>query len=86
MPTDSEILIQNTLSEIKAQTGLELKLCDYFTGVRKNANGKYFNVLLNDSLELSNEYTQLCRYAEKYKSIKLGHNGVRRVSIFPVNQ
>lgn len=79
----AEKIIENTLTELKEQLGLELYLCDHFIGVRTCHIGEYFNVLLNDKLSESQDYIKLQRYAKKFKTIHLEPCGVRRLSIFP---
>lgn len=79
-------IINETLLLIKEQTGLSLKLCDYFTGIRTFKGRKYFNVLLDDRLSNSNEYLILERFAKKYGLISLEANGVKRVAIIINNK
>lgn len=79
-------LIESTLILIKELTGLSLTLCDYFKGIKKNANGeKYFNIELKERISESKEYTKLLRVAERYNVIKVAPNGLSRVAIFPIN-
>ena len=75
-------LIEKTLLLIKDQTGLNLTLCDYFTGLRGIGGKKYFNVILPQKTSESNEYNILKRFADKYKKIQIEPNGVCRVAIF----
>lgn len=75
-------MIEATLKLIKEQIGLDLKLCDYFTGIRSSQNGLFFNVILKDRLPDSKEYAQLLSFSNKYKMIKVEPNGLRRVAIF----
>jgi uncharacterized protein YebE (UPF0316 family) len=74
--------IYNVLDLIKEQTGLELELCDYFTGIREHNGRKYFNVILSQRTSESKEYDKLKRFADQYKIISVEPNGLRRVSIF----
>ena len=76
-------MIQKTLQLIKDNTGLELALCDYFTGIKESPKGKYFNIILNYKTCESLDYICLQRFSEKYGLIKIEPNGVRRVAIFP---
>ena len=46
-PVISRFYIPETLEMIKEQTGLELELCDYFTGIKEHNGRKYFNVILS---------------------------------------
>ena len=77
-------MIQKTLQLIKDNTALDLILCDYFTGIRENSKGKYFNIVLIDKTCESLDYVCLQRFSEKYGLIKIEPNGVRRVAIFPI--
>lgn len=75
--------IQEVLNLIKESTCLDLKPCEYFTGIRETAGRKYFNVMLNQSLSDSLDYQILLRFANKYKLIDVSPNGLKRVAIFP---
>ena len=75
-------MIDETLSLIKHHTGLELQLCDYFTGVQKSYHGDYFNVILKDPIFCSREHTTLERFANQYGLIKVEPNGYKRLAIF----
>ena len=77
--------MQNTLNLIKEQTGLNLDLCDHFTGIRESNGQKYFNVLLKTRISESKEYDLLKRFADKYNLISIETNGFRRVAIFHSN-
>ena len=81
-PVISRFSIPEILELIKEQTGLELELCDYFTGVKKHKGRKYFNVILSQRTSESKEYEELERFADKYKLISVEPNGVNRVAIF----
>lgn len=74
--------VSDTLDLIKDQTGLELELCDYFTGIKKHNGRKYFNVILSQRTSESNEYDKLKRFADKYKLISVEPNGLNRVAVF----
>jgi|GEM_PF-5141035 len=78
-------LITDTLLMIEKQIGLDLKLCDYFTGLNQSPNGQYFNVVLSKRTSESDEYTKLVMFALRYKSIKVEPNGLYRVAIYPLN-
>jgi hypothetical protein len=80
--TKTDSMITNILSEIKEQIGLDLNLCDYFTGVIDTNRGKYFNVILNERTSDSQDYVKLERYSEKFKTISVEPNGLKRVAIF----
>ena len=73
--------IPETLEMIKEQTGLELKLCDYFTGIKEYNGRKYFNVILSQRTSESKEYDILKRFADKYKLVLIEPNGLKRVAI-----
>lgn len=72
-------MIDQTLKLIKEQTGLNLILCDYFTGIKEH---KYFNVILNQRISESKEYDLLKRFADKYKLISVEPNGLKRIAIY----
>ena len=74
--------IGETLRLIKKQTGLDLQLCDYFTGIRKCNAVYYFNVILDKRTSESEDYAKLERFSSKYKTIRVEPNGVCRVAIF----
>jgi len=74
--------MKETLRLIKEQTGLDLQLCDYFTGIRKCKAGYYFNVILDKRTCESEEYAKLEKFANKFKLIRVEPNGLRRVAIF----
>lgn len=78
----SRFSISDTLDLIKNQTGLDLELCDYFTGIKEMNGRKYFNVILNQRTSESAEYDLLKRFADKYNLISIEPNGLRRVSVF----
>ena len=78
----SRFSISETLDLIKKQTGLTLELCDYFTGIKKHNERKYFNVILSQRTSESKEYDILKRFADKYKLISVEPNGLNRISIF----
>ena len=75
-------MIQKTLQLIKENTGLALNLCDYFTGIKECAKGKYFNIVLPEKICESKDYVTLQRVSKKYGLIKVEPNGVRRVAVF----
>lgn len=78
-------LIKDTLEFIKDQIGLKLKLDDAFGGGIKKLHGKkYFNIILSQRTAESREYEQLKMFANKYGSIRIEPNGLKRVSIFPI--
>lgn len=78
-------MIQETLKLIKEQIGLDLELCDYFTGLHTFNNRKYFNVLLSQRTSESEEFQLLSTFADKYKLISVEPNGLKRVAIFSNN-
>lgn len=75
-------MIEETLAVIKDHTGIELKLCDYFTGIQTSAKGKYFNVVVTEPLFQSSVYAQLERFANQYGLIRVEPNGYKRLAIF----
>jgi len=75
-------MINKTLKHIEDQTGLKLSTCDYFKGIKKLNGNKYFNIVLNENTSESKEYNTLEKFANKYKTIKIEPNGVKRVAIF----
>ena len=76
-------MILETLQLIKHHTGLELTLCDYFTGIRKSPKGEHFNVVLKEPIFCSNTHTVLERFAKQYGLIQVEPNGYKRLAIFP---
>lgn len=78
----SRFSISDTLDLIKEQTGLELDLCDYFTGIKEHNGRKYFNVILSQRTSESKEYVIIKRFADKYKLISVEPNGLKRVAVF----
>ena len=78
----SRFSIPETLELIKEQTGLELGLCDCFTGIKEHNGKKYFNVILSQRTSVSKDYDLLKRFADKYKLISVEPNGLKRVAVF----
>lgn len=76
-------VISKTLNLIKEQIGLDLKLDDYFTGLKKHNGEIYFNVDLGERVSESSKFDKLKRFADKYNLIRVEPNGVNKVSIFP---
>lgn len=75
-------MILETLELIKKQTGLDLILCDYFTGLKKLGDRNYFNVILSEKTSESLEFTKLKVFANKLNLISIEPNGLKRVAIF----
>ena len=75
-------MIDKTLKYIKEQVGLDLKPCPYFKGVKELEGEKYFNVVLNEKTSESKDFDLLYRFSNKYKTIRVEINGVKRVAIF----
>lgn len=75
-------MINQMLDLIKEQTGLKLKLCDFFTGKNQLDGRQYFNVILKKRTSESEEYIKLLAFSKKYKTIKVEPNGLNRVAIF----
>lgn len=74
-------MIVETLELIKKQIGLELQLCDYFTGIKDFNGKKYFNVVLKERNSESKEFELLKHFSRQYKIIDVEPNGVNRVAI-----
>lgn len=74
--------IAEKIEEIKIQIGIELMLCDYFTGIRKHNGKEYFNVILKRQVWMSEEYPKLLNLCEKGVISRVEPNGVNRLSIF----
>lgn len=76
-------MIQQLLQLIKDQIGLDLTLCDYFTGINYTAEGeKYVNVILPQRLSESADFLALERFAHTYQLIRIEPNGLFRLAIF----
>ena len=75
-------MINSTLKHIEEQIGLKLQLCDYFTGIRESNGDKYLNVILPKRTSEAKEYTQLVRFSDRFKTIRVEPNGLNRVAIF----
>lgn len=77
-----EHIIEEVLLHIKKQIGLTLTLCDYFTGLRGQKGNKFFNVVLKQKTSESQEYEQLVRFSDKFKTIYVEPNGEKRIAIY----
>lgn len=76
-------LIVETLATIRNQIGLELALCDHFTGVRHHNGRKFFNVILDKRTGRSREFLKLERLVNTSNIISLVEpNGLKRVAIY----
>lgn len=75
-------LISDTLSLIKDQIGLDLKLCPHFHGVLTHNGRNYFNAILEKRTSESQSFDLLKRFADKFNLISIEPNGLNRVSIF----
>ena len=82
--TQKSFSIAETLKMIKNQIGLDLNLCDHFTGMQEHDGKKYFNIVLGQKTSESQEYASLLQFADRYQLISIEPNGVRRVAIFEV--
>ncbi len=80
--TSDDKQIEYTLKLIKEQTGIEMKLCDHFTGINTYNGRRYFNVILSEMVSESLDYAILCGFANKYKLISVEPNGVKRVAVY----
>jgi hypothetical protein len=77
-------MIIKTLKLIEKQTGLKIKLCPHFNGIKTHNGKKYFNIILNEKISESKEFDKIKRFAKKYKTIDIEPNGLKRLSIFPI--
>jgi hypothetical protein len=75
-------MIDEILNFIYEQTGVIVESCEYFCGIREHRGHKYFNVVLKQKLSESADFSKLERFADKYNSIRIEPNGLRRVAIF----
>jgi hypothetical protein len=75
-------MLETILKTIKEQTGLELPLCDYFTGIKESNGEQYFNIVLSQRTSESQDFYKLKRFAEQYKLIRVEPNGLKRVAVF----
>ena len=75
-------MILETLKLIKEKTGLDLMLCDYFTGLKKSGDRNYFNIILSERTSESLEFTKLKVFTNKLSLISVEPNGLKRVAIF----
>ena len=75
-------MIAEALELIKEQTGIEAKLCEDFTGLKKRGDRKYFNITLEKRTSESEVYTTLEVFANKSKLISVEPNGLKRVAIY----
>lgn len=74
--------IDKTLKYILEQTGLNLLPCEYFKGIKDLAGKKYFNVVLNERTSESKDFDILEKFSNKYKTIIIEPNGLKRVAVF----
>jgi hypothetical protein len=75
-------MIKKTLSLIKEQIGLDLSLCNYFTGIKEYNGERYFNITLSQRTSESKDFEKLKRFAEQYKLIRIEPNGLKRIAVF----
>ena len=80
---EEDLVIESTLILIKKMVGVDLKLCEHFTGIKDSIKGKYFNVELNEKVSESKEYVKLIQVSKKYKIFNIEQNGLKRLAIFP---
>ena len=74
--------ITKNLTLIKSQTGISLELCDHFTGLHYFDNKPYFNAVLKERLSESLEYDVLKKWCDKYKTVQIENNGLKRIAVF----
>lgn len=74
----------DTVKYLKKQVGIDVKLCDHFTGIRGQENNKFINIILKDQTCESKDYDLLISYIERYNSVfkHAEPNGMRRVALF----
>lgn len=79
-----ELVINKMLKYIKKETGLDLKLDTYFTGIEKFKGMQYFNVDLEEPANaFSEKLLALEELAKKSNTIKkVAKQGISRVAIF----
>jgi hypothetical protein len=81
MNNSNERRIQSTLEYIKNQLGIDLVLCDYFTGLRKFNDQYYFNIEVEKKDE-DRTIPALKRLSREYGVIKdIQSNGVTRWAV-----
>jgi hypothetical protein len=80
----NDFSISETLALIKEQTGLNIKLCEYFSGIRESNGEKYFNAVLDERTSESKDFDTLERFCKKYKTLKIEPNGLKRIAIFQI--
>lgn len=80
--------LSNLKEYLKEMVGIDIELCDHFTGIRKNNNSNYINIIFKDILPESKDYDLLENYLKTYRK-DFNHiepNGVRRASLFFTNK
>lgn len=75
-------MIQAKLQAIKKLTGLDLTLCDYFTGVNESNGSKYFNIILEERVSESLIYTKLLGVINTGIISRVEPNGLKRLAIY----
>lgn len=75
-------MIENILNLIKDQIGLDLKQCQYFTGLFEYNKSMYFNIVLDQRISESKDFDLLNRFSKKSKLFRIEPNGFKRVAIF----
>lgn len=82
MTTTDQERIDEVMQQIKDHTGLNIILCDHFTGIRNYATREGFNVILNEDICASREYGVLERLTKTGIISGIESNGVRRVVLY----
>ena len=75
--------VQDIIADIKNVIGVDLKPCDYFTGIRTNQLSRFFNIVTDRPVWDCKEYDLLLRASKKHDFIKrVEPNGTNRIAIF----
>lgn len=75
-------MIEETLKLIEKHTGLSLTLCDHFKGIFEHQGKQYFNVVFEDRLSLSEQFSKLEEFAISSNLISVEANGLSRAAVF----
>ena len=77
--------IESVIKSVKEIFGIELTLCDYFTGIRTlDSTGEiYFNIVLDERISHSSKEFNFLNKLVKYGIInRFDQNGLKRVALF----
>lgn len=76
-------VISGKLRLIKKFCGLSLKPCDYFTGIRRLVDRKYFNCMLRERCDAYyKELQAIERLVQKGIISHVEPNGLNRIAVF----